>query len=72
MMCLEVLAPVTKRHGTVVQILSEFRDRLAMQLADATDKDECDALEALSREFEFKKETSIRRRVRALVLSEAP
>lgn len=70
--CLEVLAPVTKRHATVVQTLSDFKKHVEAQLAGATEVEERDALQALLREIEFKKETSIRRRVRRLVLSEAP
>jgi hypothetical protein len=54
-----------------VQVLSEFKRKVA-QLAEAMEGEERDALEALLREFDFKMETSIRRRVRSLVLEEVP
>ena len=70
--CLEVLAPATNKHIAAVQALTDFKARVEAQLAKATDTEERDALEALIREIEFKKETSIRRRVRNLVLAQAP
>lgn len=72
MTCLEVLAPITEKHKTAVQELSTFKAHLETVLAGVTEEEERDALEALVRELEFKKETSIRRRVRNLVLAEAP
>ena len=72
MTCLEVLAPVTERHTTAIRALSTFKSQLETQLAQANGTEERDALEALAREIDFKKETSIRRRLRALILSEAP
>jgi hypothetical protein len=70
--CLEVLAPVTQRRGAVVQALSILKGHIEAQLQEVTEPEERDALEALLREIEFKKETSIRRRLRHLVLYEAP
>ena len=70
--CLEVLAPVSERHPAAVRVVTEFKRQVAAQLAGVTEEEERDALEALLREIEFKKETSIRRRVRHLVLSETP
>jgi len=70
--CLEVPAPVTERHAAAVQAPSHFKRQVEAQLAEATEVEERDALEALLREIDFKKEISIRRRVRRLVLSEAP
>jgi hypothetical protein len=72
MMCLEVLAPVTEKHPATVRALTDFKNRVKSQLVDLKDAEERDALEALVREIDFKKETSIRRRVRSLVLAEAP
>jgi ATP dependent DNA ligase domain len=71
MMCLEVLAPRTERHPTAVQLLSEFKGQVQAQSVQV-EGEEGDALEALLREIDFKKETSIRRRLRSLVLEEAP
>jgi len=71
MMCLEVLAPITERHAIAVQVLSEFERKVKVQV-EALQGEERDALESLLREIDFKKETSIRRRVRSLVLAEAP
>jgi hypothetical protein len=72
MTCLEVLAPITEKHPIAVQVLSELKRQVEAQLAEAREEEERDALEALLREIDFKKETSIRRRVRSLVLAEAP
>jgi hypothetical protein len=52
-------------------MLSEFERQVQAQLPEV-EGEERDALEALLREIDFKKETSIRRRVRSLVLAEAP
>jgi len=46
--------------------------QVQVQLAETMEEEERDALEALLREIDFKKETAIRRRVRSLVLAEAP
>jgi len=71
-MCLEVLAPIAEKHTIAVQALSEFKTKVEAQLAEAMEEEERDALTALLREIDFKKETSVRRRVRSLVLAEAP
>ncbi|WP_347310710.1 hypothetical protein [Defluviimonas sp. SAOS-178_SWC] len=71
MTCLEVLAPVTDKHGTVTKLLADFGASVETQLSSATNTEERDALEALLRELNFKKETSIRRRLRFLILTEA-
>jgi hypothetical protein len=71
-MCLEVLAPVTERHPASICALSDFEDRVKAQLIDVNDAEERDALKALLHEIYFKKETSIRRRLRSLVIAEAP
>jgi hypothetical protein len=71
MMCLEVLAPITGRHPIAVQVLSEFKKQVEVQV-ETLQGEERAALESLLREIEFKKETSIRRRLRSLVLEEAP
>jgi hypothetical protein len=71
MMCLEVLAPISERHAIVVEVLSEFKRKVKVQV-EASQGEERAALESLLREIDFKKETSIRRRVRSLMLAEAP
>jgi hypothetical protein len=70
--CLEVLAPVTERHPGSVLALTDFKHRVKAQLIVVKDAEERDALKALLREIGFKKETSIRRRLRSLVIAEAP
>lgn len=71
-MALEVLSPVTEKHPVAVALLSDFADRVQAKLDDASDADTRDALQALTREIGFRKETSIRRRVRQLILDIAP
>lgn len=71
-MALEVLAPVTEKHATAIELLTEFRSSVEAKLACAEDPEARDALEALLREIDFRKESSIRRRLRRLVLDEAP
>ena len=72
MTALEVLAPVTEKHPVVVQHLSDLRSTVKMHCANEEDPEARDALEALLRDIDFRKETSIRRRIRHLVLTEAP
>lgn len=72
MMCLEVLAPVTQRHPAAVRALCELNGLVDAQVKNENDEEARDALDALLREIDFKKETSIRRRVRRLILDEAP
>ncbi len=71
-MALEVLAPVTEKHSVAVQLLDDLQKVIGERLAAEADVEARDALEALQRETEFRKETSIRRRLRRLVLDEAP
>jgi hypothetical protein len=71
-MTLEVLAPVTEKHFIVQKLLTKWREEIQDSLAQTADEDAQDALEALDRELNFRKETSIRRRVRRLILDEAP
>ncbi|MEK8078567.1 hypothetical protein [Pseudomonas sp. XK-1] len=68
MMALEVLAPVVEKHVDAVVLLKDFADTVQARLSAASDEETCDALQALLREIDFRKETSIRRRVRKLVL----
>lgn len=72
MMALEVLAPVTEKHEAAVELLASLQEAIDMRLVDEANLDARDALEALRRETNFRKETSIRRRIRRLVLEEAP
>jgi hypothetical protein len=71
-MCLEVLAPVTERHPASVRALTDFRNRVKAQLIDVKDAEERDALKELLNEIGYKKEKSISRRLRSLVIAEAP
>ncbi|MDO8262090.1 MAG: hypothetical protein Q7T21_02585 [Gallionella sp.] len=72
MMVLEVLAPVTEKHPAAIQLLTDFQQTIDVHIEGAAGPEARDALEALRREIDFRKETSIRRRVRRLVLDEAP
>ena len=72
MMALEVLAPVTEKHLAAVQMLTNLQTAIDGQLATETDPDARDALESLRRDTKFRKETSIRRRIRRLVLDNVP
>ena len=72
MTALEVLAPVTDKHPTAVALLVELGNAIGARLANEADPEARDALEALKRETDFRRETSIRRRIRQLVLTEAP
>jgi hypothetical protein len=67
-MILEVLAPVTEKHIEARRLLEKWKLELAQKLESETDPEARDALEALNRELDFRQETSIRRRVRRLVL----
>lgn len=71
-MALEVLSPVTEKHPAAVALLNDFAGMVQAKLDDAPDEDALDALQALTREIGFRKETSIRRRVRQLILNDAP
>lgn len=69
-MALEVLAPVTEKHSAAVQLICDLHKAIDKRLEDEVDPEARDALEALLRETDFRKETSIRRRIRCLVLSD--
>jgi len=66
-MTLEVLAPVTSRHPTCVQMLRKWILQVDDVLKGPASEDEEDALRALRNELAFKSETSIRRRIESLV-----
>lgn len=68
MMILEVLAPDISKHQSAVKLLESVSSDLVDRINFCTDEDEKFALESLKREFDFRKETSIRRRVRELVM----
>lgn len=69
MMVLEVLAPEIPKHPSAVQILTQLTDDIDSRLSRRDDEEEHFAFESLRRELDFRKETSIRRRVRELVLT---
>lgn len=72
MMVLEVLAPATQKHPVAIQLLRDLQAEIDSKLATEVDQDVRNALESLRKETEFRRETSIRRRVRRLVLDEVP
>ncbi|HEX6746175.1 MAG TPA: hypothetical protein VF092_02590 [Longimicrobium sp.] len=72
MTVLEVLAPVTQKHPLARAMIERWKLEVQRQLNDPMESESRDALEALDRELEFRKETSIRRRIRRLVLDTAP
>ena len=67
---LEVLAPVTEKHPSAVRLVVALHRKIDDLLMTEADPDARDALDALRREIDFRKETSIRRRIRSLVLDE--
>lgn len=67
-MILEVMAPVTEKHVLVQEMISRWKIEIQERIKQQSDANALDALEALNRELEFRKETSIRRRVRQLIL----
>lgn len=71
MMALEVLAPITEKHTVTQKLLSELNQKIDIERSVCLDEDSLDALAALQNELKFRKETSIRRRVRRLILDEA-
>jgi hypothetical protein len=70
MIALEVLAPQTSKHAVAVKPLVKLRAEIDEQLATGADADARDALESLHRELDFRKELSIRRRIRQLILDQ--
>ncbi len=69
MMVLEVLAPEIPKHHAAVQVLQQMTMVIDARLASCNDNDEQFALDSLKRELDFRKETSIRRRVRELIVT---
>lgn len=69
MMVLEVLAPEIPKHTSAVQLLTQLTADIDSRLSQCHEEEENFALESLRRELDFRKETSIRRRVRELVLT---
>ena len=67
---LEVLAPVTEKHPAAVRLAVALHRKIDGLLMTEVDSEARDALEALRREIDFRKETAIRRRIRSLVLDE--
>jgi hypothetical protein len=66
-MALEVLAPVTEKHPSAAELVARWKEDLAHRRQGADDPEVVAALEALDRELDFRKETSIRQRVRQLI-----
>jgi len=66
MMVLEVLAPDLPKHEAAIAMLEKMALDINKRLLEAIDEEERFALESLQREFDFRRETSIRRRVREL------
>jgi hypothetical protein len=70
---LEVLAPPTLKHPIAQRLIDEFKDRVSHVMATtAGGSEERHALESLQRELLFRREASIRSRVRELVLAGLP
>lgn len=72
MMVLEVLAPVTEKHTVVQEMVSAWKAEIRERLERDSHPNAIDALKSLERELNFRKETSIRRRIGQLVLDVAP
>lgn len=70
MIALEVLAPRTSKHAAAVKLLEKLQADVDGQLATEADADARDALQSLHRELDFRKEHSIRRRIRQLILDQ--
>lgn len=67
---LEVLAPVTEKHPAAIRLVVDLHRDIDDLLKTEVDPDARDALEALRKEIDFRREKSIRRRIRCLVLDE--
>lgn len=68
-MVLEVLAPPTTKHGVAQAIIDRWDTELTSELRHyAEDSEECEAIESLRREVLFRKERSIRSRIRQHIL----
>jgi hypothetical protein len=71
MTVLEVLAPTTKKHLIAQELIRRWKDEInAKQVGFAPGSDERAALESLNRELDFRRETSIRMRLRAFIRGE--
>lgn len=66
-MILEVLAPNIDKHEVAQRLVKEFKDSIQIVLSNTDDADAKDALTSLDRELDFRRETSIRQRVRRLI-----
>ena len=72
-MALEVLTEPTKKHQVAQRLLDDLEGAVAKRLASfEDDSDEWQALDALKRELCFRRETSLRSRIRQLVLNGFP
>jgi hypothetical protein len=69
-MILEVLAPLTYKHTAAQALLEEWKKQIQIRLTVISDNDTRLALEALDKELDFRRETSIRQRVRQLLRNE--
>jgi hypothetical protein len=70
---LEVLAPPILKHPIAQQLIDEFKDQASQMMATTAEgSEERHALESLQRELLFRREASIRSRVRELVLAGLP
>jgi hypothetical protein len=67
-MGLEVLAESREKHPAALAILDRWQEDLASQLEEAKDPDVVFSLESLQRELLFRREDSLRGRVRRLAL----
>ena len=71
MTVLEVLAPTTKKHPIAQELIRAWKNEITTkQTGFAPGSGERAALESLNRELDFRKETSIRMRLRAFIRSE--
>ena len=69
-MALEVLAPKIDKHPIALKLLTELQQRiLQLRNSGGMDGDEEASLEALERELLFRREASIRSRIRSLAVS---
>ena len=72
-MALEVLSEPTKKHEVAQQLLDDLEGAIAKRRTSfENDSDEWHALDALKRELCFRRETSLRSRIRQLVLNGFP
>lgn len=71
MTVLEVLAPTTEKHEVVQKLIRAWKDEISTMLDQlAPGSDERAALESLNRELDFRRETSIRMRLRTFIRNE--